>query len=90
MEWQPIETAPKNGQWLLLCYQNQLGKWRWAIGSWETEILMDAEFGHDEYAPAGWYESPESCPYENDAFLIEPTHWMPLPGPPQNNHGSNQ
>ncbi len=66
-EWQPIETGPKDGEHLL---------------------LFDGEF-----VVFGWFEdSPEQWAFfslsgeGNIAYFPSdqgPTHWMPLPKPPQ-------
>jgi hypothetical protein len=70
MDWQPIETAPKDGVIVLAVKESTLPwakdfsvarfpyplKQRWNGGAWE------ADDGH-VYEP-------------------QPTHWMPLPAPP--------
>lgn len=87
MEWQPIETAPK-GQypehpWVLLsCWHfqadedgNEIGDplliWQhvgtWFMGQWQT--VSDGFFG---IGPNAW------MPLRGN-----PTHWMPLPAPPE-------
>ena len=67
-EWKPIETAPK-GEWVLL-------------------FEPDAEFGTVDMThwiakwrysdwDEGWFD-------QDDALVVSnPTHWMPLPAPPQ-------
>ncbi len=66
MEWQPIETAPKDGKPVL----------GWAksftypcVFQWQTE---------DDNADCveGWYV------YGVEHATAEPTRWMPLPKPP--------
>jgi Protein of unknown function (DUF551) len=59
-EWQPIETAPRDG----------------------TEILLFARGQHDDvYRGVGqWSEHSNSWFW---SFAIRPTHWMPLPEPPE-------
>ena len=57
MEWQPIETAPKDGRKILV-----FG------GRYKTVSLAEAD--------GGWWRSfrlPDTTP----------THWMPLPPPPE-------
>jgi len=62
MEWQPIETAPKDGTTILVYLAN--GDVHTAYGHFYNK-------GHDfEWAQYGGYET----------YL--PTHWMPLPPPP--------
>lgn len=61
-EWQPIETAPKNGSRVLL---------------WNPEWSgpCTAQFYGD--AAGGWKLDKRMPP-----FAYQPTHWMPLPAPP--------
>jgi hypothetical protein len=76
-EWQPIETAPKDGTWILLCG----GEIRY---EWDGLSQPNAVVG--QFAPKGevmagrwqfaYYDSGFHGQYEN------PTHWMPLPAPP--------
>lgn len=69
MNWQPIDTAPKDGTWLLLFRPgkegNRIAEARWR-GNW-----MDK--GSYEWGGNSW------CYPENS----QPTHWMPLPPPPK-------
>ena len=64
MEWQPIETAPKDGTRIIVCrkstnkYIPMVGEDRWG------------EFGGAHC----WARSNSET---------EPTHWMPLPQPPE-------
>ncbi len=89
-EWQPIETAPRDGTEALL--RTPCGI---AIGVWEDrEDDCPDQPGHD----AGWYANGYSCDpvmwgrTESAGFIgpgyiyqpqNQPTHWMPLPKPPQ-------
>lgn len=77
MDWQPIETAPKDGTHILvfpalLAYP--------LVATWErparTPPMMRSrgeETGHFGFWRVAM--SPAKVPYE-------PTHWMPLPAPP--------
>ena len=64
-QWQPIETAPKDGGYIILAWpsESMIAKWldnaTWQGWSVPSLILK----------PAG-----------------NPTHWMPLPEPPENQH----
>ena len=58
--WQPIETAPKDGTWIMT-YCPAL-----SVASYPTVVFWD-----DGWVPPG-----------NDLSEVEPTHWMPLPAPP--------
>jgi hypothetical protein len=62
MDWQPIETAPKDGK-LVLVYAGFIGiasYYNWLGNGWQ------------------WCDDGEGLPYDP-----QPTHWMPLPAPPQ-------
>jgi len=62
MEWQPIETAPKN----------------------ETILIA---YGVDEVGTGlHWLGNEWDCDQEEG--VVVPTHWMPLPQPPQ--HGETE
>ena len=83
--WQPIETAPKDGTWVLLaggeCEYNEESdnRKRVVTAQWTTEYrsnagdLPIADFGRWEFA---YYDSGFYGEYEN------PAHWQPLPSPP--------
>ena len=90
-EWLPIESAP-HGPNLILAFRNDAGKWRRVIG-WHAkqfEIEVDADELHSGleegpageaiYAKSGWYEYLDAD--EAPCNRIWPTHWMPLPSPP--------
>jgi len=56
--WQPIETAPKDGRWILVARDDMQGVVWWNKNS-----------DHWALAPLSYFDRP--------------THWMPLPQPPQ-------
>lgn len=71
-EWQPIETAPKNGKSILISSANWKTVWRGYYRSAQTEPEdYIARFGE------GWTRDNYS-----DLNLF-PTYWMPLPEPPK-------
>lgn len=88
MDWQPIETAPKDGShiWVFANGKDDMGEditWQGVI-YWMNFLLMPGQ-------PASWACLPRLNPefkYEDDksvwqpAIVPEPTHWMPLPPPP--------
>lgn len=78
--WQPIATAPKNGRTLLLGCFNEFGKWRTMRGQWCSRSTLDEEWEDGDLCEEGWYET--SVEHEQ-SYLISPTHWMPLPNPPE-------
>lgn len=66
MDWQPIETAPKDGTQILAYAEGSRGLNYFSVAEWATA---------KDYAPrsvADWFW----------AYAIRPTHWMPLPAPP--------
>ena len=75
-EWQPIETAPKDGTTILLYFPN--GYWadyrNVAIGFWGG--------WSDDASDAGWYGDESNSNTMTD-FGSFPTHWMKLPDPPK-------
>ncbi len=87
-EWQPIETAPKDGRTLLLGYLNGANRWRTMRGQWYSNdlIMMDMEEPDDH--EEGWYETSVEADEPPNVWTTNPTHWMPLPDPPVTQKGS--
>lgn len=71
MEWQPIETAPKDGAW---------------FSAWDGSEVFPCCWG-DWFGQAGWCYGDctyGGTLYEGlNLADIQPTHWMPLPEPPK-------
>ncbi len=61
--WRPIETAPKDGAWILSWGKTDEPGRAFMVVAWSTR---DRE----------WYSPTEDG-------LIDITHWMPLPAPPE-------
>ena len=66
-EWQPIKTAPKNGDQILLwsemwadTYGMVIGVWRGKRDGWCCAEFITGDWDKED----------------------QPTHWMPLPDPP--------
>lgn len=79
MDWQPIETAPKDGTRILVA---RLGK---AIGVHEIEITewFVMEQSRMEHVEGDLYRKVLLEPYEGwNGNGHRATHWMPLPEPP--------
>jgi len=84
-EWQDINTAPKDGTAVLVMRND----WPGTASGFAEECN-----GHNTYVAAWWADdevggawicymdrmSEPRCP-------IEPTHWMPLPPPPNTGKG---
>jgi hypothetical protein len=68
-EWQPIETAPMDGEWMLLAGE-----------SGYVHRPYFATAGRWDAYKQRW-EGTESNPLSD--YGIVPTHWMPLPAPPK-------
>ena len=67
-EWQPIETAPKDGATILLYFPK---------GYWADDRDIAIGFWSD----GDWY-SGEADSTPMTGFGSFPSHWMPLPEPP--------
>lgn len=69
LEWQPIETAPRDAENILLF--------------WPLDHLDSASFKRIKIG--WWSETQRGWVWQDRAFRTyssEPTHWMPLPPPP--------
>lgn len=75
MQWQPIETAPKDER--ILLYRPTAG-FPWAR-------VVIGRFDSDRYAKRPrpyWPHELEWVTGKTEGRAANPTHWMPLPGPP--------
>jgi hypothetical protein len=83
MEWQPIETAPKDGRSVLLGYFNELGNWRTVRGQWFSSVEIKNEWENGDCCEEGWYETSVESEDIPNCWYITPTYWMPLPKAPE-------
>lgn len=74
--WQDIDTAPKDGTFILLCVAGAVP----AVGQWQK-----SPWGHE-----GWKATEPSDFQDDDALLADwentqwlPTHWQPVPAAPE-------
>lgn len=66
MTWQPIETAPKDGQVILICAGNAVASVYWDDEfTWvSTEDNLMAHIVHDD--PTHWMPLPEPPPQQKN------------------------
>ena len=72
-EWQPIESAPKDGTKILLYYQDRS---RVVCGHWYWD-------GYAKKPRPYWTSDNEQLWGRYFHRETSPTHWMPLPEPPK-------
>ena len=71
-EWQPIETAPKDGTRIWLATESVMKR----VGRWH-----DGEaFERHGTIGGGWRRADDS---QKESLFFVPTHWMPLPELPK-------
>lgn len=73
MAWQPIETAPKDGTWVLAYSPDAAG------GDYPPVFIVQWR-DDDDYPDGGawWLDHDAGFPVDAD-----PSHWMPLPPKPE-------
>lgn len=82
-EWQPIETAPKDGTRIILAQNGGV-----EVGSWHAE-----DSGYYETISSTASERKQRWVQTSDGYwtgldeIYDPTHWMPLPSPPDHTTG---
>jgi hypothetical protein len=83
--WQPIETAPKDGTWILCWsvtkdeepkYPQRVKLWFWDQHRSRSRYTKYNPGGH------GAWSYDDKILHQSSGEEYEPTHWMPLPEPP--------
>lgn len=78
--WQPIETAPKDGRKVLVYVKGD--SLYPTAASFKSREYWQSNYDDPEYMEEGWYWA-FGYPSDFHEEVIEPTHWMPLPQPPE-------
>lgn len=82
-DWLPIETAPKDGRQIVTGYRNERGKWHVCLARYHAADTLLAGEDDDELSnEEGWYAASAE-EWEETTYLLSPTHWLPLPPPPE-------
>lgn len=84
-QWQPIETAPRGPFVLLYVPDAQLETGPVTIGRWWPPIEPRDErgrFAKGKFEPADWH-GWLGTDGDNLPSWCDPTHWRPLPDPPE-------
>jgi hypothetical protein len=84
MDWQPIETAPRDGTEILIWDEGDNG-FGWVVARYETKEGWAAIGSTTDMMKVGrvrWHVAAQM--YRGRYQLIKkPTYWMPLPAPPE-------
>lgn len=75
-EWQPIETAPKDGKAVLICSPGN----RVAVAFYGDEAFIGNGWHVTVPCMGGWGSGSDTHIHWPED---QPTHWQPLPEPPQ-------
>lgn len=73
-EWQPIETAPRDGTEFIALSPKGVSRCKWADVDWDEHPLGRVY---------KWWINPDDEFWFEDGPHDAPTHWMPLPNPPK-------
>lgn len=74
MEWLPIKSAPKDGRNIIVGAD--------IASVWITRNAFWSDDEFDENSEPGWWSYRNSVGRELLEGIYEPTHWIPMPYPP--------
>ena len=84
MDWQPIETAPRDGTKILIWDDGDTG-FGWVVGRYELRdgwAPIGSTTDMMKVGRIGWHVAAQHSLglYQ---LIKNPAHWMPLPAPPE-------
>lgn len=77
IEWQPIETAPRDGTEIILMLGAENGK----LLAWISSFIDTETFSHGKLIRKSQHWQMPMWAVSRE---LEPTHWMPIPKAPGN------
>lgn len=77
-QWQPIETAPRDGRDFLVLTASGPVVAHWREESVTIIGARRGSRGHGLRSPEGWILNGVT----SRTVIVTPTHWMPIPAPP--------
>jgi hypothetical protein len=81
MEWQDINTAPKDGTTVLIYATEIRLKNIYGIGYYIEKLPFNVLVGR--YVDYYWDTISVESYFSTSVLGVQPTHWMPLPNPPE-------
>ena len=92
MEWQPIETAPRDGTWIQVKIpghgSDNIVAWQPGLLDSEGADCGDWTFMTEQEPPDDWTDGVCWAVNSDGLPSTRPTHWMPLPPPPTASHSN--